>query len=136
MILIKNLQKWSDLYLGSYFIGLRKILLISDYNNLTYSIGNEIYYYNLFSNLKLRINEIQYFNNINDCKKKENIIDDLILNLIKLNIKRLDKSIQGKILEKNERRNQIKTAQTWFAIISVPLSIIFSLTSLILLVNL
>lgn len=136
MILIKNLQKWSDLYLGSYFIGLRKILLISDYNNLTYSIGNEIYYYNLFFNLKLRINEIQYFNNINDGKKKENIIDDLILNLIKLNIKRLDKSIQGKILEKNERRNKIKTAQTWFAIISVPLSIIFSLVSLILLINL
>lgn len=136
MVLIKNLQKWSDLYLGSYFIGLRKILLISDYKNLIYSIENEIYYYNLFTNLKLKINESEYFKNIINGKKKENILDDRILNLIKLNIKRLDKSIQSRVLEKNERRNKIKTIQTWFAIISVPLFIIFSLVNLIPLIRL
>lgn len=130
-VLLKNLQNWSDLYLGSYFIGLRKILLISDYKNLFYSLGNEIYYYNLFFNLKFKIDESKQFNNILNDKKKENILDNPILNLINLNIKRLNKNIQSQIIEKNERRNKIKTAQTWFVIISVPLSIIFSLISLI-----
>jgi len=63
--LLKYLQKWSDLYLSSHFIGLRKQLLISDYKNLMYSFGNELYYYDLFNDLKFKKEESQYFNSIN-----------------------------------------------------------------------
>jgi hypothetical protein len=128
--LLRLLQRWSDLYLGSYFVGLREQLLISDYKNLTYSIGNEIYYYNLFNDLKFKIEESQFLHSVTKDKSKKIEYYEIFSNMIELNVKRLNTSIQSKILEKNEKRNKIRMYQTWIAIISITLSIIFSFSRL------
>jgi len=128
--LLRCLQKWSDLYLGSYFVGLREQLLISDYKNLTYDIRNEVYYYTLLNDLKFKIEESHLFKSLNIDKSKKKETEDPIHNLIELNIKRLNTSIQSRLLEKSERRTKIRMYQTWIAIISITLSIIFSLSRL------
>ncbi|HEC38221.1 hypothetical protein LCGC14_0546350 [marine sediment metagenome] len=128
--LLRWLQRWSDVYIGSYFVGLREQLLISDYKKFTYSIGDEVYYYSLFNALQLKIEENNLFCMPNGNKSKKEEKDDRISKIIKLNIKRLNTSIQSRLLGKNERRVKIRMSQTWIAIISITLSIIFSLSRL------
>lgn len=128
--LLRCLQKWSDLYLGSYFVGLREQLLISDYKKITYDIRTEVYYYKLFNDLKFKIEESHLFNSLNRDKSKKKETDDPILNIIEINIKKLNTSFQSRLLEKNERRSKIRMSLTWIGTLSITLSIIFSLSRL------
>ncbi len=125
--LLRYLQGWNDVYLGSYFIGLREQPLILDYNNFIYDMGNEIYYYRLFSDLKFKIEQANLSNSLN---RDKNQLDDFICNFIEINIKMLDTSIKSRLLVKNERRTKIRMSQTWIGIISITLSILFSLSNI------
>lgn len=128
--ILKVFQKWSDLYLGSYFVGLRKKLLISDYKSLIYTIGNEIYYYNLFNDLKFKLEESRFFHPRNEAKNNKIELSNIVYKIIEINIKRLNTSIQSRLLEKNERRTKIRMYNTFIAIVSISLSIIFTLSNL------
>lgn len=127
--LLKYLQRWNDVYLGSYFLGLREQLLILDYNNFVYDMGNDIYYYRLFSDLKFKIEHANLSNSLNRDKKQKQS-EDSICNFIEINIKMLDTSIKSRLLVKNERRTKIRMSQTWIGIISITLSILFSLSNI------
>lgn len=127
--LLRYIQRWNDIYLGSYFIGLRKQLLILDYNNFVYDMGNEVYYYRLFSDLKFKIEQANLSNSLNRDKNQKQSVDS-ICNFIEINVKMLDTSIKSRLLVKNERRTKIRMSQTWIGIISITLSIIFSLSNI------
>ncbi len=129
--LLKWLQKWNDIYLGSYFVGLREQLLISDYKNFVYSLGDENYYYKLFNDLKFKIEQANLSNSMNRDKNQNQKKSEVpICRFIEINIKMLNTNINSRLLMKNERRSKIRTSQTWIAIISITLSIIFSLSNL------
>jgi len=121
---LKIIEKWNDVYSGSYFVGLREKLLISDYKNLVFSLENEIYYNRLFNDLKFKVHQSILL------KKKLEGSEDILCQFIETNIKMLNEIIKSKLMVKNERRNKLRTSQTWIGILSITISIIFSLSDL------
>lgn len=122
----ENLQKWSDLYLGSHFIGLRTLMLISDYKSLIYSLNNERYYFNLFNDLKFKLEEVKYYSS-EESKNKLLKLTENVLKLVDLNINRLNISIKSRLNIKEERRAKVRMIQIWITIIGIVISILFSL---------
>lgn len=122
----ENLQKWSDLYLGSHFIGLRTLMLISDYKSLIYSLDNERYYFNLFNDLKFKLEEVKYYSS-EESKNELLKLTDNVLKLVDLNINRLNISIKSRLIIKEEHRAKVRMIQIWITIIGIVISIVFSL---------